>query len=147
MLPALAGANLIYGLGLIELGMTVDYAQLMIDADIANMILYSVKGIPVNDDTLSVEAIHKVGAFKDFLTHRSTFDHRKSQSQPALIDRRMRDTWLETGALTMTERALAKAKQVIETHQPLALSDSVKADLRSIVTRVEKEKKLPISEC
>ena len=88
MLPALAGANLIYGLGLIELGMTFDYSQLIIDADIANMILYSLKGIPVNDQFLSVDAINKVGSFGDFMTHRSTFDFRKSQSQPSIIDRR-----------------------------------------------------------
>jgi len=28
LLPALAGANLIYGLGMIEMGMTLSYAQL-----------------------------------------------------------------------------------------------------------------------
>ena len=47
--PALAGVNLIYGLGMLELGVTFDYSHLLIGADIAEMILYSLGGIPVND--------------------------------------------------------------------------------------------------
>ncbi len=31
MLPALAGANLIYGLGMLEMGMTLSLGQLVID--------------------------------------------------------------------------------------------------------------------
>ena len=31
LLPALAGANLIYGLGMLESGVTLDYGQLVMD--------------------------------------------------------------------------------------------------------------------
>jgi trimethylamine--corrinoid protein Co-methyltransferase len=31
-LPALAGANLIYGLGMIEMGMTIDFGQLTMNS-------------------------------------------------------------------------------------------------------------------
>ena len=37
-MPALAGANLIYGLGMIESGMTFDFGQLVMDDEIARMI-------------------------------------------------------------------------------------------------------------
>jgi len=146
LLPALAGANLIYGLGLLELGMTVDYAQLVIDADIADMILYSLRGIPVNDQYLSVDAVNQVGPFKDFLTHRSTFDYRKSQSQPMLIDRKSRDTWIKNGSKNMTERAFQKAMWILENHHPAPLPDAAKQKLREIIRRVEQEKGLPLSD-
>ncbi len=146
MLPALAGANLIYGLGLIELGMTIDYAQLVIDADIAKMVLFTLGGIPVNDQYLSVENIHQVGQFKDFLTHRSTFDFRKSQSQPAIIDRKSRTTWLEGGSQTMTEKAFQKAMWILENHHPAPLPESTRQKLREIVRKVEQEKNLPLSD-
>ncbi len=146
MLPALAGANLIYGLGLLELGMTVNYPQLIIDADIASMILYSLRGIPVNDDTLSVDAINQVGSFKDFLTHRSTFTHRNSQSQPKLIDRKNIDAWTTAGSLSMTERATEKAKWILENHKPTPVPEKAKLAMREIIRRVEKEKGLPLSE-
>ena len=146
MLPALAGANLIYGLGLIELGMTFDYSQLIIDADIANMILYSLKGIPVNDQFLSVDAINKVGSFGDFMTHRSTFDFRKSQSQPSIIDRRSRDTWLQNNSQNMTDKAFQKAMWILENHHPKPLPDGTKQKLRELVRNVEKSKNLPLSD-
>ena len=57
LLPALAGANLIYGLGMLESGVTMDYGQLVLDNEIARLIKYTVAGIPVNDETLAVEDI------------------------------------------------------------------------------------------
>ncbi|NIS68578.1 MAG: [trimethylamine--corrinoid protein] Co-methyltransferase, partial [Proteobacteria bacterium] len=55
LLPALAGANLIYGMGMLELGVTFSFGQLMIDNEIAGMVKRVVQGIRVADDTLAVE--------------------------------------------------------------------------------------------
>ncbi len=143
--PALAGVNLIYGLGMLELGVTFDYAQLLIDSDIAEMILFSLGGIPVNDETLAVEAIHEVGPFKDFLTHKSTFKHRKSQSFGPLTDRRMRHSWLEAGGKDMTTRALEKARHILATHKPLPIPEAARQELRDFINREEKARNLPIS--
>ncbi|NIO04388.1 MAG: Trimethylamine methyltransferase MttB, partial [Proteobacteria bacterium] len=62
--PALAGANLIYGLGMLEMGMTLSFAQLVMDNEFARMIKHVVKGIPVNDETLAVDVIREIGPFK-----------------------------------------------------------------------------------
>lgn len=143
--PALGGVNLIYGLGMLELGVTFDYAQLLIDSDIAEMILYSLKGIPVNDETLAVEAINKVGPFKDFLTHKSTFTNRKSQSYGPLTDRTMRHNWIKAGSKDMTTRAYEKARHILATHKPAAIPGDGAQQLRTFVTNEEKLRNLPIS--
>jgi trimethylamine--corrinoid protein Co-methyltransferase len=52
LLPALAGANVIYGLGMLEMGITFDLTQLVLDHEFATMMLHSLQGIPVNDETL-----------------------------------------------------------------------------------------------
>lgn len=140
-MPALAGANLIYGLGMLEMGMTMSYSQLVMDADFAKMIKYTVPGIPVNDDTLSVDVINDVGYSKDFLSHRNTFNFRKSQSQPDVIDRRIRSRWLEDeGGLTLEQRADRKARQIFATHKPEPLPELVLQALRDIVDKAEKER-------
>ncbi|MBQ6811093.1 MAG: trimethylamine methyltransferase family protein, partial [Firmicutes bacterium] len=54
MLPALAGANVIYGLGMLELGITFDFGQLVIDNEIAMMIKHVVNGIEINDYNMAV---------------------------------------------------------------------------------------------
>jgi len=81
MLPALAGANVIYGLGMLEMGITFDLAQLVLDHEFAGMILHSLDGIVVNDETLSVDVIRELGIGKDYMAHASTYKHMKSQSQ------------------------------------------------------------------
>ncbi len=138
-MAALAGANLIYGLGMIESGMTFDYGQLLIDNEIARMIKYCVNGIEVNDETLSVEVTKEVGPFKDFLTHRNTFDYMRIQSQPQLMDRKVRSAWENAGATTLHERAMAEARKIMENHQPDPLPEGVAEKLRAIVEETQKE--------
>jgi trimethylamine--corrinoid protein Co-methyltransferase len=139
LLPALAGANLIYGLGMLESGVTIDYAQLVMDAEFARMVKYCVPGIPVNDATLSVDVIAEIGPFKDFLSHEDTYRGMRGQSQSKLIDRRVREDWTADGSTTVYERALAEARRILETHVPQPLPDDVAAELAAIVGVAERE--------
>jgi trimethylamine--corrinoid protein Co-methyltransferase len=138
-LPALAGANLIYGLGMIEMGMTIDYGQLVMDNEFARMIKFVLQGIPVNSEMLAVKAIHEIGIGNNFLSHASTIKHMKSQSQPQLIDRRMRERWAALGSKDMHQRAVEEARHILETHKPDPLPDDVLATLRGIVEEAEEE--------
>jgi trimethylamine--corrinoid protein Co-methyltransferase len=135
----LAGANLIYGLGMIEMGMTIDYGQMVMDNEFARMIKYLVQGIPVNDETLAVDVIKEIGVGKDFLSHGSTYKHMRTQSQPKLIDRRMREDWQTAGATDIYQRALEEARYILENHKPDPLPDDVPAAIRSLVEEAEAE--------
>ncbi len=68
LLSALAGANVIYGLGMLEAGVTFNLAQLVMDNDFADMVKWALNGIPVSDETLAVDLIHKVGPFNYYMT-------------------------------------------------------------------------------
>ena len=140
LIPALAGANLIYGVGMFETGVTMDYGQLVMDNEFISMIKYLLRGIPVDDETLAVDAIREVGIFQDFLSHEHTFKHMKTeQTHPELIDRRVREEWQESGGTSIYDRAWAKARRILETHRPEPLPPDVVTTLRSIVTETEKE--------
>jgi trimethylamine--corrinoid protein Co-methyltransferase len=139
LLPALAGANLIYGLGMLESGVTIDYAQLVMDAEFARMVKFCVPGIPVTDETLSVDVIAEVGPFSDFLSHDDTYKGMRGQSQSRLIDRRVREEWAADGATSLYDRALAEARRILETHVPAPLSDEVAEKLKSIISESESE--------
>ncbi|MBT3176763.1 MAG: hypothetical protein HOG03_13150 [Desulfobacula sp.] len=138
LLTALAGANIIYGLGMLEMGVTFDYGQLVMDNEFAQMINYCVNGIPVNDETLSVDAIKEVGSFKDFVSRKETFEHMRSISHPKLIDRKVRDKWKAQGSKDIYQRSMEEARKIIDTHTPYPLSDDVKAELREIVKETER---------
>jgi len=139
LLPALAGANLIYGLGMIESGMTFDYGQLVMDDEFAAMIKMCVGGIPVRAETLALDVIGEIGPFGDFLSHDHTMAHMRCQSQPTLIDRRVREEWKAAGSTTLQDRALARAREILDTHVPDPLPDGVANELAAIVRGAERE--------
>jgi trimethylamine--corrinoid protein Co-methyltransferase len=117
----------------------------LIDSDIANMIMYTIGGIAVNDTTLSVDIIKENGYRKDFLTHRNTFNNRFIQSTPKLIDRRSR--WLDDqGGLDMFQRAKAQFKDLYENYQTEPLPPGSHEAIRAIVNETEAGLGLPKSE-
>jgi len=124
---------------MVESGMTFDFGQLVLDAEIARLVKQFVGGIRVDDETLAVEDIHAVGSHGDFLALDATMKHMRELSQPELIDRRVREEWLERGGGDVYQRALGKARQLLETHEPLPLPDGVPAELRRIITGAERE--------
>ena len=79
--------------------------------------------LEVSPETLAVDVLAKVGPGGDFLGQRHTSRHlRSSQWRPELLNRMSHDRWLETGGLDLTEKAHAKAREIVATHQvpPLA---------------------------
>ena len=109
----MAGANLIYGAGMIESGVTFDCAQFVIDNEIARMIRRVAGGIRVDDETLAVDDIHSVGPFGDFLSLDSTYRHMRDLTQPEILDRRTREEWQERGSRDLYAEALVKARGIV----------------------------------
>ncbi len=137
---ALAGANLIYGSGMTESGVTFDCGQLVMDDEFARMIKHVVGGIPVSDDLLMVEDIHSVGPFGDFLSLDSTYKHMREQSQPTLMDRRVREEWEADGRTDLATRAATKAREIIEGHRPSEIDADVRTQMEELVARADAEK-------
>jgi len=129
----------IYGLGMLEMGITFDLAQLVLDNEAAGMIKYAVNGVPVNDKTLALDVIKEVGIFKDFLGHEDTFNHMRSQSRAELIDRMVREDWEKAGSTNVYQRAKEKMLYILETYEPPPLPDSVLKTIRSIIDDAEEE--------
>ena len=139
LVAALAGANLIYGPGMLESGITFDFAQLVLDNEFVKMIRHTVKGFGVNTETLAADVIKEVGPARDFLTHRHTLRHMRSQSEPELIDRMGIEDWKAAGGTGIYARAAEKTKRILENHKPEPLPEDVSLKIRSIITETEDE--------
>jgi len=140
LLPAMVGANVIYGLGLQEGGMTMDAAQLVFDNEVARMVRFVTNGITVNDETLSVDAIKEIGSFKDFLMHPSTLKYVRTQSKPEIINRKNRTAWEADGSKNSAEKATEKARWIIENHEiKTPISKEAKSEIASILKSAEKD--------
>ncbi|MBS3970115.1 MAG: trimethylamine methyltransferase family protein, partial [Clostridia bacterium] len=125
LLPALAGANMIYGGGMLEMGITMSFGQLVMDNEIIAMTRKVLEGIPVNDKTLAVDVIKSVGARGHFLAEEHTVKHMRKLSETRLMDRRMRQFWVERGAKDLATTCDEKAREILETHKPEPLPEHV----------------------
>jgi trimethylamine---corrinoid protein Co-methyltransferase len=129
---------LIYGMGMLELGVTFSWAQLVIDNEIASMVKRVVRGVQITDDLLAVELIKKVGSGKDFLAQKHTRQFMNAeQSKVSIIDRRMRGAWNRRGGKDMAEAAADRARDILTNYKPAPLSDDILSKLRSIVEEQE----------
>ena len=137
LMAALAGANLIYGAGMTESGVTFDYAQFVLDNEIAAMVKHAVRGIPVNDEDLGVDDIHAVGSFGHYLGLASTRKRGRELSQPKLLDRRGREGWEAAGSVDAYAAAKQAAKQILEEHHPEPLPGDVAGEIDAILRDTE----------
>ncbi|MEI6451276.1 MAG: trimethylamine methyltransferase family protein [Actinomycetes bacterium] len=134
---ALAGANVIAGAGIIESGLTFDFGQLVMDAELVGMIRQCAAGIRVDDETLAVDDICAVGSSGDYLSLEATMRHMREQSQPRYIDRRVHEDWLALGGTDIHERSLAEARRILREYRPEPLPDDVQAQMTRLVAEAE----------
>ncbi len=130
---------MIYGLGMLESGITFDFGQLVLDCEFVRMIKHTIKGFRVNDDTLALDVIKEIGPGGHYLMHDHTLKGMRGQSRPELIDRQIREVWEKAGSTTAYERATAKAKWILENHHPDPLPDDILDKIRAIIDDTEKE--------
>jgi trimethylamine---corrinoid protein Co-methyltransferase len=123
-----------------ESGVTFDSAQLVMDDEWIAMIGFFLGGIKVDAETLMGADIAAVGPFGDFLSLPSTYAHMREQSQPRVMDRRVREDWQADGATDMYERARRRACELLDSHEREPLDASVKQQMRTIVERVDAER-------
>ena len=138
-MAALAGANVIYGAGMTESGVTFDCAQLVLDDEWAAMIKQVIGGVRVDDEMLMLDDIKSVGPFGDFLSLKSTYRFMRAQSNPRVADRRVREEWQADGARDAYARAHAKALEILEMYTPEPLDPDVAQQVRAIVERADRE--------
>ena len=136
LMAALAGANLIYGAGMTESGVTFDYAQYVLDNDIAGMVKHVVQGVPVNDTTLALDRIARVQPAAGFLADDHTLDNWKwAQWKPDIIDRNRYERWESLGRKEMFARANERARTLLIGHHPEPLSDEVEAVIADVLAQ------------
>lgn len=135
---ALMGTNLVHGIGATENGTTGSLYQLVLCDEVLSYTKRMMRGIEVNDDTLAVDIIHRVGPGGHFLGEEHTLEFFKKEFWfPTLMDRTRYDEWKANGALSMGSRAKAKTQRLIREHQPKALNPEVVKKISEIVTHAE----------
>ena len=140
LFSALAGTNVIYGLGMLESGIAFDIPSLVLDSEMAGMVLRLLKGVRVDDDTLALDLINKVGAFGVYLTETHTAERVRDLTHPELMNRMDFDGWQDAGKPTAYGNAEEKAKDIIQNHKVPPLDEDKASAIRRIIDAAEEEK-------
>ena len=131
---ALAGSNYIHhSAGFLESMLTVAYEQYVIDNDINGAIMRMVRGIEVNDETLSVDVIDEVcrGGDGHYMFTQQCRDRMKTEFYyPLTSDRSGREKWEKGGSLTMWDAARQKAQRILADHWPQPIPDDIDNAIR-----------------
>ena len=116
-----AGANLVYeSAGMLASLLACSFEALVIDNDMLGAINRTVRGIEVNEETLSAELIARVVAGPGhFLGADQTLElMQREYVYPVIGDRDTPDNWLDAGGKNSRDRAHEHAQQVLADHHP-----------------------------
>ena len=137
-LVALAGANFIHdAAGFVEFCMTASYDKLVVDNEIIGMVMRAVEGIEVNDKTLAMDEIKKVGPGGHFVASRHTRKFMRTEHyQPQLSDRETRDKWQNAGSLDTGERTESYVRSVLDRSPENILPEDVRGWIKKEIPAV-----------
>ena len=139
LISGLAGGNLIHDLGYIGVGLISSLEHLLLCNEAAGMVKFLLKGVPIDDETLALNLIEKVGPGGNFVAEQHTFDHfRQHLYFSKLLSRDNYDGWQAKGSKTFGAVATEAARALLKTHQPPALPPAETAEIKKITRRSEK---------
>jgi len=120
-LAALAGCNNVSeSAGMMGSLMGLSFESLVIDNDMLGAIMRTVRGIEVNEETLSYTEIENaVYGEGHFLRQDQTLELMRSEYEyPQLADRLTPNVWQEAGSLDIREQAAIRVQEILSTHYP-----------------------------
>ena len=130
---------MIYGMGMLDMGMTLSLPQFIIDNEIARMILRTVEGIPVSSERLALDTIANVGIGGHYMGEENTLKFFKQEAiEPDLFARDNYDGWLSRGKPEIKQIAVEKVNKILETHEVEPLPEGMEKEFEKIIKSMEK---------
>lgn len=138
MMSKLMGSNLIHDVGYMESGVTTSFEMIVLTDELIAMTDHLMKGIEINDDTVMIDELDKVGPGGQFMDSKETYKRFKEYWYPGLLDHKVYSRWMEDGSKTMGQRLNAKVKELIKEHKAPELSSEKKQKIDEILATVKK---------
>jgi len=134
-LPAsLAGADVLFGVGLLDGSNLLTFEQIVLDSEIATMIRRMLNPVDFEDKSFAAGLIKELGPGGVYLDQMHTVEHmREAISLPLISDRDSYASWHEKGRIDAVSAARAKVKEILAGHRPPPISDDVRQAMKDRV--------------
>jgi trimethylamine:corrinoid methyltransferase-like protein len=130
-------SDMLLGVGLLHGSRIWSYEQMLMDCEIFDLVRKVIEGFVVDDETLALDVIQAVGPGGNFLKEKHTRAHMRELWTPQFMDRRPYEVWEEQGD-NARDWARAKARQILETHQPDPLDPGIEQEFQRIIATLER---------
>lgn len=134
---SLTGGHIIHDLGFMESGLCGSLVLIAICNELVEWIKALQGRIEINDETLALDLIDKVGPDGQFIDTDHTLRHFRERWYPELIDRGNLEEWMENGEKTLSERATEKIQGILKSPDRPMIADEQIDAIKSIIKRVE----------
>ena len=120
-----------------DAAMSASLDQLILDAEIYEHARAYLRKFELNDDTLAMDIIHKIGPGGHFLGEKHTVEHFKKE----IWSRELSDTFIldPKAKGTFLERAKAKVKEILSTHVPVPIEENVRKEMEQVLQDAKKD--------
>jgi trimethylamine--corrinoid protein Co-methyltransferase len=138
LLASLSGAGLVHDVGFLDCA-DIGSLELLVFADeVISMVKRVMRGITVNQQTIMLDLIEKVGPGGHFLAEKESVSLTRQEIWvPKLLDRNPYMIWEEKGAKTTGQRTYERLQHILANHKPPRLPDNVAQKINGILEAAE----------
>jgi len=137
----MAGANYMWhSAGWNEAGMHCSTAKFIVDAEMCEMGYRMAQGVNWDDFDAALSAVTDIGPGGHYLGHPHTLEHfQEAFFMPEMFDNNSIEQWYAEGGVEINERALNKARAMLNEYEEPKLDDGVNEALLDYIARRERE--------
>ncbi len=133
LVALLAKTNLNHDVGYLEAGLTHSPELMTLANELISEGRAFVKGIRLDDETMALDVIKKVGAGGNFTATPHTRKFWRELWVPQLFDRQHLDRWEAQGSKDINARVKEKTIAIMDEHKVAPLSDSVEREIEAVL--------------
>jgi trimethylamine--corrinoid protein Co-methyltransferase len=139
VLSGLSGATLVHDVGFLDCADIGSLEMLVMTDEIIAMARRVMRGIVVDDDTLMLDLIDRVGPAGHFMAEEETASRCRAEIwAPTLMDRNAWDGWEAMGSPTMLNRIQKRLREIVKDHRPPPLPEGMQEGIDSILEAAER---------
>jgi trimethylamine--corrinoid protein Co-methyltransferase len=137
LFSALAGSEMVVGAGGMSAASVLYPENLILDCDLLHDFAVTAGGIEVNDDTLAMEMVKRVGPRGNYLMEKHTVQKmRQLPFSDLILETSKRG---RTGAMAEIETAQEQARWILGNHEPEPPEEAVQAELERLLETADRE--------
>ena len=129
LMSALSGADFVHDAGLAYHARVVSPELIVLTDEIVNMVKVMMGGLEINDETLPLDLIERVGPRGDYLSQGHTLKHFRKFWVPKIFDRSMIK---KEGVKDCEELLKERTIEILNTHQPKPLPEDLVRELKKV---------------